>query len=272
MIVHARTNDRESFTSVVHVTRLLCYSQSLFRCCHVCARFTSRHTDTCLLLFWLNIVEIVGINCVPIAHKLLVAKARRHDAKDFIGTIIVCLALIVALTHKPHNILLVAVLLCTCQKVSRTCTVLFGYHRQWEPIVGLMVHMWLGKAAFFYQGNSNSLASIDLNAGYIGLSTFHFGPVAALLTINTFSGPILAFLSFVYHFYEGSTDQSIRHVLRVMCLIIVMPFLCYAFIVLAFRQHLFIWSVFSPKLLYESYFLVLMLLLTLFVYLLHYFE
>lgn len=214
----------------------------------------------------------MAINYAPIAYKLIVAYIGRLDAKDFVGTILVSLALIISLTHKPHNILLIAVLLGTCQKVANTCTRLFADHPRWQLIVTLIAHMWLGKAAFFYQGNSNSLASIDLNAGYIGLSSFNFGPVAILLTINTFSGPILAFLAFVHHFYDCNKDLSIRYVLRAMCLIIVVPFVSYAFIVLAFRQHLFIWSVFSPKLLYESYYLVLMLLLTLVIYLLHCFE
>lgn len=180
--------------------------------------------------------------------------------------------LITALTHKPYNIILVAVLLLTCHKLDKVCGYLFAAQPQYQLLVSIIVHVWLGKAVFFYQGNSNSLASIDLNAGYVGLNSYNFAPVAILLTINTFSGPILALLSLVYHFYDCHNGQSIRDVLRVVCIIIVIPFLCYSFIILAFRQHLFIWSVFSPKLLYESYYLYLMLILSLFIYLLSYFE
>lgn len=180
--------------------------------------------------------------------------------------------LISALTHKPYNIVLIAVLLFTCQKLDKICGHIFVAQPQYQLFVSIIVHTWLGKAIFFYQGNSNSLASIDLNAGYIGLNSFNFAPVAILLTINTFSGPILALLSFVYHFYDCHNYQSIRDILRVVCIIIVIPFLFYSFIILAFRQHLFIWSVFSPKLLYESYYMCLMLILSLFIYLLNYFE
>lgn len=232
----------------------------------------SSSTETCLLLFWLNIAEIVAINYFPIVYKLVTAKLQRHDLKDLVGTLIVCLTLIIALTHKPHNILLIGVLLYTCQKLDQTCTLLFTGHPKQQLLIKVLVHIWLGKAVFFYQGNSNSLATIDLTAGYIGLKSFKLAPVAILLTINTYSGPILSFLSFIYHFYDCYKEQSMQSILHVVCLIIAVPFVTYTFIILAFREHLFIWSVFSPKLLYESYYLGLMLILSIFAYLFHCFE
>lgn len=116
------------------------------------------------------------------------------------------------------------------------------------------------------QGNSNSLATIDLNAGYIGLDTYHPILVGLLLTLNTFSGPILSFLMALCHLYEQlcginlTTDQckTIRttitvNVLRVQSVLVSLPLIVYMIVATLFRHHLFVWTVFSPKLIYELY-------------------
>lgn len=126
-------------------------------------------------------------------------------------------------------------------------------------IIQCVLHFWLGKQFFFYQGNSNSLASIDLNAGYIGISNFNFVIVGTLLTINTFSGPILSFITFVYGtFCENNENNNDNRILSIIILLIAFPFTLYTIFILLLRQHIFIWSVFSPKLLYEFYHLCLM--------------
>lgn len=116
------------------------------------------------------------------------------------------------------------------------------------------------------QGNSNSLATIDLNAGYIGLDSYHPVLVGAFLTLNTFSGPILTFLLALCHLYEqlcGSNitvDQSKKirstiavNLLRIQSVQLGLPLTVYLIVATLFRNHLFVWTVFSPKLIYELY-------------------
>lgn len=224
--------------------------------------FDSRSTSTCVTLFWLNVSEIAAINYVPILYNA--AKSRHYDIKSVFGTLVVLLTSIVALTHKPHNIFLVALLLFSCNKIKQTFALLSK--SELDPSINLsmqcVLHFWIGRQFFFYQGNSNSLASIDLNAGYIGLNTFHFVSVGMLLTVNTFSGPILSFITFIHNTYDCNQRMSqpivAKLILPLIILLITFPFTLYVFIILIFRQHIFIWSVFSPKLLYEFYYLCLM--------------
>lgn len=64
---------------------------------------------------------------------------------------------------------------------------------------------------FFVQGNSNSLASIDLNAGYVGLQNFNFVTVGVYLTLNTFNGLILTYLILLYNIFDvQKNDRSKR--------------------------------------------------------------
>lgn len=212
----------------------------------------------------MNIFEIAAINYVPILYTVFKSKLNRFDIKSIFGTLVVLSTLVMALTHKPHNIFLISLLLFSCSKIKEIGK-LFGA-KSTDLLVQCVLHLWIGKQFFFYQGNSNSLASIDLNAGYVGLNTFNFVAVGLLLTINTFSGPILSFITFVHNNTYDGNEQSLqsadaKHVLPLIVLLIAFPFTLYAFIVLLMRQHIFIWSVFSPKLLYEFYYLCLMYLM-----------
>lgn len=224
-----------------------------------------------MLLFWLNIVEIFAINCVPVLYKTITSNIKRFDIKLFLGTLIVVTTLVITLTHKPHNIFLIPLLLFTCDKLNQCCRSL--YRENGYPKLGLIIqcilHLWIGKLFYFYQGNSNSLATIDLNAGYTGQNTFSFVSVAYLLTLNTYTGPILSFLILIYNLYDCS-EQSVQRskdlsiVLPCIAVILSLPFTVYIFIILSFRHHIFIWSVFSPKLLYDFYYLCLMIILWIF--------
>lgn len=228
--------------------------------------FISSSTGTCVTLFWLNIGEIAAINFVPIFYNALKLNTNRFDIKIIFATLDVLVTLIVALTHKPHNIFLISLLLFSCNKIKQITTLLSDH-------IGLLVqcvlHAWIGKQFFFYQGNSNSLASIDLNAGYIGLNNFNFLIVGLFLTLNTFSGPILSFITFAHNTHNCNEHAlqpvHTKYSLPLIVLLIAFPFSLYLFIILSLRHHIFIWSVFSPKLLYDFYYLCLMLLMWFFV-------
>lgn len=107
----------------------------------------------------------------------------------------------------------------------------------------------------YSQGNSNSLASIDLNAGYVGLKSFNMPIVGFFLTLNTFSGPLLALLVMLYHLQGDQNDRKVQSqtFLQTSTLCLIFPLSVYLAIATGFRNHLFVWTVFSPKLLYETF-------------------
>ncbi len=95
----------------------------------------------------------------------------------------------------------------------------------------------------YFQGNSNGLASIDIGSAYVGISFFNPWLVGSLLAVSTFSGIILwTVLAFSNSHlrYEESSFVFFRGV----------EITIYLATVTSLRQHLFVWTVFSPKLLY----------------------
>lgn len=146
-----------------------------------------------------------------------------------LGVNVTIFCIVSALLHKPHNIYLNFVILLTCDMISTSCNQLFGGRN--NLFVKVVGHYWIGKMFFFYQvketiqclnnkiiyrpfflqGNSNSLASIDLNAGYVGLQNFNFFTVGAYLTLNTFNGLILTYLILLYNVFDvQNSDRSKR--------------------------------------------------------------
>ena len=69
-----------------------------------------------------------------------------------------------------------------------------------------MAALWLGKSSFFIQGNSNSLATIDISAGYVGLEEYVPFIVGPLTFLSTYCGPLLWYSSAVMYIVRHSSD------------------------------------------------------------------
>ena len=64
----------------------------------------------------------------------------------------------------------------------------------------------MGHAMYFSLGNSNSLASVDISAGYVGLENFVPGVVGPLTFVATYCGPILWLVAAVLSIVRDARD------------------------------------------------------------------
>ncbi|RKP14944.1 alkaline-phosphatase-like protein [Piptocephalis cylindrospora] len=160
--------------------------------------------------------------------------------------------LLFLLLFKPHQLPLIA---------------FFHAQRHLLPSsVGLVseesiLFLFLAHSSFFALGGSNSIASVDLSTAYTGLSSFSAPMVALLTFLSNWSGPLWWALAWIPR-RPGFVERRLqdRMILRIM----VGLHLALALAVLVLREHLFIWTVFSPKWLYTmawlAYFLVMYLI------------
>ena len=125
-----------------------------------------------------------------------------------------------------------------------------------DPMWSAMSCLWMQHVSFFALGNSNSLSSIDLSNAYNGISSYSIPLVGTLTFISNWAGPIWWTFAAV-RFLSTSKAQKVgmdRYVDWMgWCSWfhgIVMCFLVGACIIL--RTHLFIWTVFSPKFLFQA--------------------
>lgn len=124
-----------------------------------------------------------------------------------------------------------------------------------NPETLALVHIWLGNTLYFCQGHSNSLSSVNVASGYIGLDTYVPSLVISQILCYTYSLPVLAHF-LVLEKYKLNTTKvwSTIIVFRLPNLIVM------CILTLVQRDHLFVWSVFAPKLLIESVHSFLLLL------------
>lgn len=110
-----------------------------------------------------------------------------------------------------------------------------------------IAHAWLGNILFFCQGHSNSLASVNVSSGYVGLSEYNPLLVILQVLLHTYAFPILSHALIIQQrLRETQKICTVLVTLRLLVLVLV------CFQTIALREHLFIWSVFTPKLLIES--------------------
>ncbi|KAF7130490.1 hypothetical protein RHSIM_Rhsim10G0172300 [Rhododendron simsii] len=124
---------------------------------------------------------------------------------------------------------------------------------------------YLGLAGHFALGNTNTLATIDVAGAFIGISSHSTLLSGILMFIITYASPMLALLSMVMYMAIKETcapvnaqDVDIGHFLKMTvsfpCLVPLglnsVVLVAYTIVLLIMRNHLFVWSVFSPKYLY----------------------
>lgn len=161
------------------------------------------------------------------------------------------LLMLVTLILRPHNSAVVAILVLLQHYLD-------GFllpWLQWKVWVVALVHVWMGQAAFYAQGNSNNAATMDISAGYVGLDGYNLALAGCLTLISTYAGPLLwltrlAVYLATHHLQRFSS--AVEEACFTLALSRALPVAAYAVLATLQRYHLFVWSVFSPKLLYDG--------------------
>jgi ethanolamine phosphate transferase 2 subunit G len=158
----------------------------------------------------------------------------------------------------------------TCWFLNQACNRLIKSKTE-RTIAKIFLHVWAGKLFYFYQGNSNSLSTVDVNAGFVGQMQVHLPIVFIFSTINTFNGQLMSLFLLVIHLNDDSQrlmdDSGVIKALlfKWLSLLTMIPTTVFLVVITVLRHHLFIWSVFSPKLLYDFFSSTLMLVVMLIV-------
>ncbi|KAK9451315.1 alkaline-phosphatase-like protein [Limtongia smithiae] len=138
----------------------------------------------------------------------------------------------------------------------------FAVYRQTKSLDLVFTAIIWQQVAFFALGKSNSLSSLDLSNAYNGISGYYMIPVGILLFIGNWYGPIFFTLSALVQIaiwksnHTTSTDSSLESLISSEYLALVHAFHSVALLAvmgacMVLRSHLFVWTVFSPKLLYS---------------------
>ncbi|XP_070120208.1 GPI ethanolamine phosphate transferase 2 isoform X6 [Equus przewalskii] len=156
--------------------------------------------------------------------------------------------LLAALLLRPHNLPVLVLSL-----LIQTLMAKFVWKPLRHDVAKVTVmHYWFGQAFFYFQGNSNNIATVDISAGFVGLDTYVEIPAIFLTAFATYAGPVLWASHLVSFLSSEASSSALSHAGFCYALIGSFPVSAYIILVTSLRYHLFIWSVFSPKLLYEG--------------------
>ncbi|CAB3373147.1 Hypothetical predicted protein [Cloeon dipterum] len=143
------------------------------------------------------------------------------------------------LVHRPHDVASLSFL-------SAACRLVLACLGGSSALAGVAASC-LGWAAFFHQGNSNQLTTVAVAAGYTGLTDYWPPLVALQIILRTYAGPVLAALELA-----ASLNGHSRTAVLAWSGQRLMAATFYLLVAAWLREHLFVWSVFAPKLLYEA--------------------
>ena len=119
--------------------------------------------------------------------------------------------------------------------------------------------VWLSHCAFYALGNSHVIATIDISKAYTGLTFYHQGIVGMLTFVITYNGYILVWMIGTIQIVQYSVLNCPKYKRKgayyfafFTVAVQLLHLVVYMIIVYVMRYHLFIWSVFAPKLLYAT--------------------
>ncbi|KAJ6657110.1 hypothetical protein lerEdw1_002856 [Lerista edwardsae] len=160
------------------------------------------------------------------------------------------LVLLAALLFRPHNL----PVLVFCLLIQAMMTKYVWRPLEFDAAQVTIMHYWFGQAFFFFQGNSNGIASVDVSAGFVGLDNYVEIPAVFLTGFATYAGPLLWAIHLLCYLSSevNRNPAAMGHGCFCYALLRSIPVAVYIILVTGLRYHLFIWSVFSPKLLYEG--------------------
>ncbi|EEC01430.1 conserved hypothetical protein [Ixodes scapularis] len=189
---------------------------------------------------------------------------RSGNDPDLLEAVINSWTLLCLILHTPQNVPMFALVVLLERAVH---DFLFDLPLQMLPRV--ILYFWFAMSCHFHQGNSNKLSTVSVSAGYIGVSSYNPVVVGLLMVSYTYSSLVLWLLMLWKRFAEpednGLKRSRSRTKLLVCASILFMKFATtawYMVLMVVQRYHIFVLSVFSPKLVYEGAHAIVVLMVT----------
>uniref|UniRef100_A0A1A9X3S4 GPI ethanolamine phosphate transferase 2 n=1 Tax=Glossina brevipalpis TaxID=37001 RepID=A0A1A9X3S4_9MUSC len=235
-----------------------------------------------LFIFWCGVLTTACIHYSDVCCN----RGRNHSSLgatfnllELLKTNLTCCLLVSALLHDPHNVILLPALIFMLETSYQLCDNLYIkdkrlYNRSYVLILKTVLTIFIANTFYFFQGNTNKLSTININPGYIGIKSYNALFVGTLITLNMYCAQINAFLYLLWHMFNTqvqtlpirqekeqitntqlfeSTEEDLYLVLNLYTTTAVIPVAVYWWLLIAFRYHLFIYSVFAPKAIYECF-------------------
>lgn len=159
---------------------------------------------------------------------------------------------------RTSNIPIYGVLIFLKFSLNGVLNSLNGFNNANQIGIITVILITITQLTFYSFGMTNSLANIDLSNSYNGISDYNMGAVGLLMFISNFAGPIYWSFATLSILFENPHSLRLKNKLNVFKTKWKIQFFFFNLSTLMvlvscyfLRFHLFIWTVFSPKLLFS---------------------
>ncbi|KAE8286251.1 GPI ethanolamine phosphate transferase 2 [Larimichthys crocea] len=123
------------------------------------------------------------------------------------------LVLLVSLLLRAHNL----PVLCCCLLIQTLMAQFIWKKLHYDAAQTTIMHYWFGQAFFYFQGNSNNIATVDISVGFVGLESYVEAPAIFLTALSTYAGPLLWACHLVCHLSSQRDRDSAYSTGKAMC-------------------------------------------------------
>ena len=240
------------------------YSYSLFAICIINNAFLIRRASTHNKLLFIASLLVILFFKLAIGEVTMTGELVKYSHGVWESWLVLSLAMILVLSYsREFNLLLglftglqVVFLMLTKPYYSLILlATLTGYATVYPYVLRrsargyslTLYAVWLCYATYYACGNSNHFASVDLGAGFKGMDS-HYEPRASIQTyLSVFS---MFFITLSFHFAHLK-PEAIWPQIHLLLTLRLYTMFTYILVMHTFRYHLFVWTVFAPKFLYE---------------------
>ena len=175
-----------------------------------------------------------------------------QEAKQLLFRTLMLLCLVL---HSSSDVICIGLLVCLLDLLGRR--ILTTSTTTNDDRYSALATVLMARVAFFYLGNSNGLATVNVGAGYTGVGAYWPTVVTLLMAVHTYTGPLLVYAHYAANNgYRPWADDSASGESAAVALAEAFFYVAagqaalFSLLCTALRFHLFVWTVFSPKLLY----------------------
>lgn len=157
--------------------------------------------------------------------------------------------LVAFLLSRRHNFFFLI-----CQLIMETNVNIILSKLRAPSIVKVLIYVNFAQTAFYCQGNSNLFSTIDLKPAFYGQTRYSLSLSVPLVIISTYSSQIYWIMKLFQRIQESKKDFGNNlggPAGKLIVLKNMHSLTYYMYVCVILRNHLFIWSVISPKLVYH---------------------
>ena len=177
--------------------------------------------------------------------------------------LLVGILFIAMLLHRPQKILPLVEMFVVVVALPSVLQPLQDKPTRHLFVPNILMYICIGQCCFFSMGNSHTMGTADFAGAYTGATHFSKYTTGCLAVFMVFTGPCIAYIGACTHVLNAlslvqpvdgaskSTMVLVQSMFSMLVLYRCLMMVVSMVVTWVFQHHLFVWSVFAPKFIYE---------------------